>query len=216
MQGLVYELVPKKGTNMINVAVLEDSIYNQYSYRSILTEDWKRDESVYLPKHTRNIIQNYAFAFIQLGQLQREIPEKGLRAFKIAHEIAPHFEPTIQLLGRYYFMAGDTQNAFRHYEDMIHKYPENMAIRIRLAELQEQVGDIDNAIRTLEEVIERSPNARQAVLSAYGVAVRANLLQRARGYLVWWLNTHPDDTEVKEILQRFDDAVEIVPRRTEG
>ncbi len=212
MQGLVYELVPKKGTNMINTAVLEDSIFNKYSYRSILTDDWKRDTSVYLPKHTRSLIQNYALAFVQLGHLQKDDPEKAVRAMRIAHEIAPHFEPAIELLGRYYFMAGDTQKAFEHYEEMIRKYPGNLTLLLFLAELQEKVGDANEAIRTLEEIIERNPNERQAVLSLYGVSVRANLLQRARRYLVWWLNGHPDDEEVREILKRFDDAVEVVPR----
>ncbi len=216
MQGLVYELIPQKGENMINVAMLEDTIYNQFSYRSILTSDWKKDESVYLALHTRYLIQNYASAFIQLGFHQKDDPAKGLRALQIANEISPQKEPVKQLLGRFYFMAGDTQEALRHYDEMLRREPDNPGLLYRAAEIYELIGDYERAIQTLDKLLSHNPEDRQATLIVYGVSVRANLLSRARRYLVRWLSAHPDDQEVRTMLQRFDGAVEVVPKRDSG
>lgn len=212
MQGLAYLLIQKKEKNMINEQVLEDNVYNQFSYRSILTGDWKKDESVYLPKHTRHLIQNYAAAFVQLGYVQQHDPQKSLRAFKIAKEISPHMEPVIQLLGRVYLQAGDTLKALQHYEEMVQKYPEKLVLLYHLAETYERAGQYDKAILTLDKLIEKDPADRDAVLSAFGLSVRANALQRARNYLVRWLSTHPNDEEVRKRLNEFDNALSNLPR----
>jgi tetratricopeptide (TPR) repeat protein len=211
MQGLAYLMVGKKGTNMINEEVLEDNVYNQFSFRSILTSDWKKDDSVFLPKHTRHLIQNYAAAFIQLGYVQQNDPQKSLRAFKIAKEISPNMEPIIQLLGRVYMQAGDTLKALEHYEEMTQKYPEKLVLLYHLAETYERTGQYDKAMRTIDELIEKDPHDKQAVLSAFGLSVRASALQRARNYLVRWLNAHPDDEEIRARLNEFDKAVTVVP-----
>ncbi|MFH1755343.1 MAG: tetratricopeptide repeat protein, partial [Candidatus Latescibacterota bacterium] len=211
MQGLAYLLVNKKGTNMINEELLEDNVYNQFSYRSILTSDWKKDKSVYLPTHTEHLIQNYAAAFIQLGYVQQNKPQKALRAFEVAAEISPNMEPVIQLLGRVYFQAGDTLKALQHYEEMLQRYPEKLVLLYHLAETYERSGYYDKAMQTIDKLIDKDPGDQQAILSAYGLAVRANALQRARNYLVRWLDAHPDDEEVRNRLNEFDQAVTTVP-----
>jgi hypothetical protein len=212
MQGLAYLLVNKKGKNMINEELLEENVYNQFSYRSILTSDWQKDESVYLPKHTKHLIQNYAAAFIQLGYIQQSDPQKSLRAFKIAKEISPNMEPVIQLLGRVYLQAGDTLKALQHYEEMVQKYPDKLVLLYHLAETYERVGEYDKAVTMLDNLIDRDPSDKDAVKSAFGLSVRANALQRARNYLVRWLNAHPNDEEIREMLNEFDKAVRVVPR----
>jgi tetratricopeptide (TPR) repeat protein len=212
MQGLAYLLVQKKGTNMINEEMLEDNVYNQFSYRSILTSDWKKDDSVYLPKHTRHLIQNYAAAFVQLGYIQQYDPQKSLKAFKIAKEISPDMEPVVQLLGRVYLQAGDTLKALQHYQEMVERHPQKLTLLLHLAEMYERTGDYDKAVSTLDKLIEKDPGDKQAVLSAFGLAVRANSLQRARGYLVRWLNAHPNDEEVRNELNEFDNALKSIPR----
>lgn len=207
MQGLAYLLVQKKGTNMINEEELEDNIYHQFSYRSILTPDWKKDTSVYLPSYTRHLIQNYAAAFVQLGYVQQYDPQKSLRSFEIANEISPNMEPVIQLLGRVYLQAGDTLKAIETYEEMVKKYPDKLVLLYHLAETYERAGKYDKALLTIDELLKKDPGDKQAVLSAFGLAVRANALQRARNYLVHWLNVHPNDEEVRERLNEFDDAL---------
>jgi tetratricopeptide (TPR) repeat protein len=212
MQGLAYLLVQKKGKNMINEEILEDNVYNQFSFRSILTSDWKKDDSVYLPKHTRHLIQNYAAAFIQLGYIQQYDPQKSLKAFKVAKEISPDIEPVVQLLGRVYLQAGDTLKALQHYQDMVERHPQKLSLYLHLAEMYERIGEYDKAINTLDILIEKDPGDRQAFLSAFGLAVRADALQRGRNYLVRWLNAHPNDEEVRRQLDEFDNALKNFPR----
>jgi len=211
MQGLVYLLVQKKGANMINEQLVERNIYHEFSYRSILTDEWKKDESVFLPAHTKHLIQNYAAAFIQLGYLQQDDAQKGLRSFKIANEIAPQMEPIKQLLGRFYFMAGDTMKALEHYEEMERKYPDNPAILYRAAEIYERMGDLTRALNNLNQVLRMDPNDKQTMLSAYGVSIRTKQFNQAHNYLIRWLNAHPGDEEVNKRLDEFNAAFKAVP-----
>jgi tetratricopeptide (TPR) repeat protein len=207
MQGLVYELVKEKGRNMINVEVLEDSVYNKFSYRNILTANWERDGSVYLPQHTRHLIQNYALAFAQLAYATQDNPEKALRAMKIAQEISPQLEPVVQMLGHFYYMAGDTQKAVEHYQRMIREHPDNLGVLYRAADIYERMGRPDKALHYLDDFIARDPGNREAVLAACALSARANSLSRARMYLTNWLRSNPDDSEAKEMLRELDAAV---------
>lgn len=216
MQGLAYEMVQEKGTNMINEELLEKHLYEKFSWRSLLTDDWKKDESVFLPKHTRHLVQNYAAAFVQLGFIQQDEPQKALRSFEIAQQISPQMEPVVQLLGRFYFMAGDTQRALDNYNEMIEKYPEKLALLYRIAEIYERIGQIDQAIYSLDKLISRDPGDRQAVLSAFGLSVKANQFQRARNYLVRWLNAHPNDEEVRNQLNELDNALKTIQPSDSG
>jgi tetratricopeptide (TPR) repeat protein len=207
MQGLAYELVRQKGTNMINAEILEDSVYNKFSYRNILTNDWERDNSVYLPPHTRHLSQNYALAFVQLAYTQQDEPDKALRAMRIAHEISPQMKPVVEMLGKFYYQAGDTQKAVAHYRRMIRQYPENLALLYRAAEIYERMGDARQALYYLDQFIEKDPQNRQVVLAACALAVRANAIGRARKYLTDWLKLHPEDTEAVEMLRELGRSV---------
>ncbi|NIO02171.1 MAG: DUF2723 domain-containing protein [Candidatus Latescibacteria bacterium] len=215
-QGLVLQLVKTKGTNQVDEELLEDNLMRKFSFRSILTDDWKNDRSVNLPPHTRYLITNYALAFVRLAYIQQDEPQKAVKSFEIAREIAPDYDAVVQLLGKFYFMAGDTQRALQHYNDMMRKYPDRLGILFNAAEIYERVGDIGKAISLLDRLVQADPNHRDAALTAFGLSLRANLLERARGYLVKWLNAHPNDEEMLERLKKFDEAVQQIPKSTQG
>jgi DNA-binding SARP family transcriptional activator len=95
---------------------------------------------------------------------------------------------------------------------MIERHPRKLSLLLHLAEMYERTGDYEKAISTLDELIEKDPREKQAYLSAFGLAVRANALQRGRSYLVRWLNAHPNDEEVRKQLNEFDDALKNFSR----
>jgi hypothetical protein len=48
------------------------------------------------------------------------------------------------------------------------------------------------------------PEARDLVVTAYTLAARAGMMERAREYLSDWLARHPDDAEARKMLEDFD------------
>jgi hypothetical protein len=212
MQGLAYLLVPRKGKNMINEEVMKENILNKFSYRSILTEDWKRDDSVYLPGHTRHLIQNYAGAFIQLAfYIRDKNPKEALRHLEIAQQISPGSEHVARLLGLFYFESGDTAKAIAHYENEIRKHPNMTELLWHLAGIYERTGDDVKTLDLLDELLRRNPNDRNTVLSALGLSLRANLYKRGRNYLAQWLSTHPNDEDIRRRLNWLDSLLEVTP-----
>lgn len=208
MEGLVYKLVPKEGENMIDVAMLEENIFNVYSYQSILTSDWKRDTSVYLFPHIEHLIQNYAAAFCTLAFSKHRAGEtqEAVHCLEIAKEISPDVDPVVLLLGWYYVEVGQTEKAIQEYREQIERHPERLELLYRLAGVYERIGDAESALSLLEELIQKSPRDRDVVLSAVGIAIKLNMPQRARSYLVDWLSKNPGDDDMKNALQELDKA----------
>jgi tetratricopeptide (TPR) repeat protein len=211
MEGLVYKLIPKKGENMINLQMLEENIFNVYSYQSILTDDWKRDSSLHLFPHIEHLIQNYAAAFCTLAFAKHRASDtpEAVRCLEIAKEISPNVDPVVLLLGWYYVESGQTDKAIQEYKEQIARHPERLELLYRLAGVYERSGDMHNALLLLEELIQKNPRDRDVVLSAVGIAIKLNLAQRARSYLVDWLSKNPGDADMRSALEELDKAVSV-------
>jgi hypothetical protein len=210
-EGLAHKFVRRKGRNMFNVEKTIDAIYNKYDYTSILDENWKRDESVYLPPHTEHLIQNYAAAFVQLALQQHRdsLYAESVKALEIANEIAPAYPPPLQLLGWYYLDMGDTTKAIQFYQDQLARQPNNIELRFRLAGVYERTGQNLAALEQLEYLIRLDPDSRDAVMAATGIALRADQIAKARQILAGWLRLHPEDLGAKGALDDLD-------RQTQG
>ena len=89
--------------------------------------------------------------------------DEAITAFEVAKEISPHIDPVVYWLGWYYLDAGDTVMAINHYKEHIQKYPERLELYYRLAGVYERVGDYQNALIMLEELLSRNPEDRDAV-----------------------------------------------------
>jgi len=207
MEGLAYKVVRRKGDNMINVTKLEQNVSEIYQYDGILTSDWKRDESLYLPPHTEHLIQNYAAAFIQLAYImhQDSLYEKAVSYMEAAYEISPHLQPPRQMLGMFYLDAGhDPSKAIQFYEDELVKNPGDLSIVYRLAGIYERLGDNTRAVEMLDIVVAADPNDPELMVTAYQMAIRAGMPQKAREYLTDWLVLHPNDAAVRQRLNDLD------------
>ncbi len=206
MEGLAYKVVPRKGERMVNVPKLEDCVVNQYQYSGILTADWKRDESVYRQQYVVHLIQNYSVAFMELSFAKHQEGnfEAAIEYMRIAQEISPHLDPPRQLLGLYYMDAGDTLAAVQHYLDVLKDRPNDFQAMYRLANVYERMGEYGKALDMIQPILADDPEARDLVVTAYTLAARGGMLERARGYLTDWLARHPDDADAKNLLDEFD------------
>jgi hypothetical protein len=205
-QGLAYEVVRREGQNMVDYDKVVENILHNYDYTSILDENWKRDRSLYLPPHTEHLIQNYAAAFFQLGVMQHRdsLYAEAVKSLEAAHEIAPNMSPPIQLLGWYYLDSGDTTRAIQFYLERIESQPNNLDMRFRLAGIFERTGQNAESLEQLEYILRADPNDRDALMAAVSMALRTQMIVKARQFLAEWLRLHPDDTSAKQTLEDID------------
>jgi tetratricopeptide (TPR) repeat protein len=205
-QGLAYEVVRREGQNMVNFDKVVENILQNYDYTSILDENWKRDRSLYLPPHTEHLIQNYAAAFFQLGVMQHRdsLYAEAVKSLEAAHEIAPNMSPPIQLLGWYYLDLGDTTRAIQFYLERIERQPNDLDMRFRLAGIFERTGRNEESLEQLEYILRVDPNDRDALTAAVSMALRTQMIVKARQYLANWLRLHPDDASARQTLEDID------------
>jgi tetratricopeptide (TPR) repeat protein len=210
MEGLAYKVVPRKGENMVNLAKLEDCIVSEYTYGGILDKNWKRDKSIYLQPYIEHLIQNYSAAFVQLAYEKHKAGDYAgaLRYMEISGQISPLLEPPRQLLGLYYLDAGDTVGAIQYYMDALRGSPGDLQLMYRLAGVYERLGDYEKAMDLIDPILREDPDSQDLVMMGYTLGVRGGMYQRARAYLSEWLARHPDDKEVKQMLDDFDRQVQ--------
>jgi len=213
MEGLAYKVVPRKGRNMVNVPKLEDCIVHEYHYDGILTADWKRDHSIFLPQYTEHLIQNYAAAFVQLAYEKHKAGDyqDALKYLKVSDQISPQLEPPRQLLGLYYLDAGDTTTAIKYYLDKLRNDPGDTQLMYRLAGVYERIGEYAKAADMIDPIMRVEPDAKDLLAMVVSLAGRAGMVDRARKYMTDYLARHPDDQEVQDMLKDFDSQLEPVP-----
>jgi hypothetical protein len=206
MVGLSYKVVPRKGENMIDVPKVEDCITKEFKYDGILTKDWTRDHSMYLPEFVEHLIQNYSAAFVQLSYSKHEAGDyaSALKYMKVAAEISPNLEPPVQLLGYYYLDAGDTTAAVRHYQDALKRTPGDQALMYRLAAVYERMGKYSEALDLIDPIYRAEPDAKDLSAMAFELAARSGQVERARAYMHDWLKRHPDDADGKKALEDYE------------
>jgi hypothetical protein len=209
-QGLAYEVVRREGENMVDQEMVAENILRNYDYTSILDENWKRDRSLFLPPHTEHLIQNYAAAFFQLGVMQHRdsLFAEAVRSLEAAHEIAPNMAPPIQLLGWYYLDSGDTTKAIQFYLERIARQPNNLDMRFRLAGVYERAGRNAESLEQLEMILLIDPNDRDAMMAAVSMALRTQMIDKAKQFLTDWVRMHPDDVSARQTLEDIDRQIQ--------
>jgi tetratricopeptide (TPR) repeat protein len=209
MEGLAYKVVRRRGDRMVNVPKLEECIVNQYQYAGILTPDWKSDGSVFLQPYVVHLIQNYSVAFMELSFAKHQAAayDDAVRYMQIAEHISPHLDVPRQLLGSYYMDAGDTARAIQHYLEVLVEHPDDYQSMYRLANVYERTGEYDKALDMIAPILAVEPGSRDLVVTAFTLAAKAGMLERARAYLADWLSRHPDDAEIRDTLDDFDRTV---------
>ncbi len=205
MEGLAYRVVPRTGQNMVNLAKLEENVWQNYSYLGLLDENWRRDESIYHPAFVNRLVQNYAAAFTQLGfmRYREQDYEAAIKNLEAAEQISPGLKPVVMWLGWYYLESGDTVRALEYYRDKIEQEPYDCEIRYRLAGLQERIEDLRGALATIEAMAEYCPDHRDAVVSAVAIFLRFNLVDEALRYVDNWIARHPSDESMIRSRQRL-------------
>lgn len=119
---------------------------------------------------------------------------------KIAAEISPNLRAIVVQLGWAYLEAGKSDKAAEYYQQEIVTHREWPELLYYLAGVYERQQEFESALSTLDQLVEKDPDNRDAVLMAHKIALKAGFGDRARDYLTDWLKWHPDDEGAKRAL----------------
>ena len=211
LEGLVYRLTTQKGKDMRDFAKLEENVTKVYRFDGILRPDGKRDYSVYRDSNQQSLIQNYAGAFVRLGQHTEEQAEatkdpatrkqqsdRAVHYYKQALEISPDFDALIVQLGNLYLKLAQTDSAVQMYEDLLRRNPGDERWRYKLAEADLEAGRRDEGLHLLQSLAQDDPDndyVRQYLIQAYH---ELGLEAEAEKVLGEWEARHPGDQKLRE------------------
>jgi hypothetical protein len=210
MEGLARKLVPRQGSNQVNVALLERNLSEVFNFRGVITPDWKPDNSIYREKDFRFVLNNYAVAMLQLAA--SKAAERDFASGAVWVERAILFEPDLrpgkEILGTYYALGGDMQKGIGYYDSLTRAEPGTGEYWLRYARLIAAEGRYESALAKIDEGIAGAPEFRQLYVEGFQYAARAGMAEPAKAFIARWLAGHPDDKEFAATLRDFDAIME--------
>jgi len=219
IEGLVYRLVRDRASDRRDFDKIEHNATQVYRYDGILTKDGKLDTSVYRDANQRSLIQNYAGAFVRIGQHAEEAAvatgdeagrqaeyAKAVRFYQQALEISPDFEALVLALGSVYGKMEHPEQEIALYENQVRRNPDDPRWRFKLTEAylgRGGPGDEERAVGELREAARRHPDeeeVRELLVQALYELGRAGEAERA---VQDWETRRPGDAK----MRKFYDAV---------
>jgi tetratricopeptide (TPR) repeat protein len=210
MQGMVYRLVPREGTFMMNESLMRRNFEDIYEFRGVLTEDGEIDDSVYKNEDTRVLFGNFALAAFRLAQhyVKQMRYDEVIRWSELSLSFDPTFDYAKSYLGLYYMRGGEPQKAIDYYTERLREEPRNARYWLMLSSIYENMGQLPAALFNLREGSRMVPDERR--LFEFGVRIAAILGQReeAEDFARRWLEKHPNDREFMAIISEARQALE--------
>ncbi|MDD4856789.1 MAG: DUF2723 domain-containing protein [Candidatus Krumholzibacteria bacterium] len=207
-QGLVLRLVPYQGDRMINTFLMERCLGEIFRFRGLLTSDWRADSTIYHEKDLNVTLNNYGVAAAELGNaMAREKNYAGAAKWmEVALQFAPRLKPANVMLGTYYFLNNRREEAIAHYRRVTRLYPGEAEYWLRLAWVYSQ-DQPDLGLRTIDEALAHVPDERQIYIDGFRYAARAGRTDVAKGYIRKWLERHPNDGDMRGVLDDADSLI---------
>ena len=206
MQGMVRRLVPVKDKYQVSEFLLERNFEEIFLFRGVLTEDLRRDESVYKSGYTDGMFQNFAVAAMELARLNAldKDFEGALKWTEVTAALKPDFEFPDRVLGLYYARTGQVERGIEHYEGLLREDPGKGEYWLGLSRIFEENGEIGRAIEILRQGTTAAPAHRDLFAHGFYVSAKAGRVEDARRFVEMWLARNPSDSEFQQLREDFD------------
>jgi hypothetical protein len=211
LEGLVHRLTRDRGAERRDYAKIEHNTHNVYKYDGILTADGRHDASVYRDANQRNLVTNYAGAYVHLGQNEEDLAaaatdpaararhwERAERFYLRAKEFTPDYEAILATVGALYQKMGRAEESIRMFEDLERKSPNDMRWPYYRATALVAAGRFDAAVAALQQVVARSPDddyMHQVLIQALHELGRH---AEAQQIVAAWEQRHPRDRTMSD------------------
>lgn len=214
LEGLVYRLTRERGKDRRDYARIEHNATAVYRYDGILTADGKHDSSIYRDPNQVNLVQNYAGAFVRLGQhaesqaasaadaaARASLYASAVDYYRRALEISPDFDALMVQLGHLYQRMGRSSESIDLYRDLVRRSPEDERWRLYLALAHLTAGQHEEGLAILRELERRVPE--DELYTQYLVQTLHELGRHAeaRQAVDAWSARHAGRTEMSEFYQ---------------
>ncbi len=207
-QGLVMKLVPRQGSRMIDPFMIRRCFEDLFRFRGILTPDGRMDTTIYKERDLNITLNNYGVAAAELANAcgREKDYACAVRWMETALSFAPYLKPASVMLGTYYYLNKDHAAAVDYYRKMVQLDPAEPEYRLRLAWIYSET-EPEKAARTVDEAISVMPENRQFYIDGFRYAAKMGMIDVAKGYIVRWIEKHPDDREMQAAFQDVDSVL---------
>ncbi len=147
----ILEDVLKQEPDNQDALFLQGSLYAQMEKYPKAIEALKHAAS---QKGSRSFMAHYYLGKIYLDKAE---PAKAREEFYQALQANPRFIPLYIDLALTYEAERDVENALKIWRMLLEKQPDNLRVAARVVELQLELGQIDNAVKMLEELNSSNP-----------------------------------------------------------
>lgn len=206
MQGMVRQLVPRKGRGMVNEYMLERNFEDIFEFRGVLKEDGEVDNSLYKSRDTKGMFVNFAIASTELARRKaaHKNYEEAVYWSEYALKFNPEFKWARMLLGSYYLLGGQPGKAVEYYQNQIRKEPTEGEYWLQLARVYEFQEQIKTALQNILQGIQLVPNYKALYEDGIRMATRIGDAGLAKSFVTRWLEKHPNDMRFRGYYSEID------------
>jgi tetratricopeptide (TPR) repeat protein len=223
LEGLVYKLTNTRGKDRRDYAKIEQNATAVYRYDGILKPDGTRDETVYRDLNQRNLVQNYAGAFIRLAQHDEEqgdaapavtdrqaFYQRAVDHYLKALEISPDFDLLKATLGTVYIKMGRAEEALALYQKMVEQQPDDPRWLFQYVQALFALDRVDEGLERMRSLLQRMPDEQYVNEFAVQALYEVGRASEAEKVLTDWESRHPGNTSLREYYQAVKNG--LVPR----
>ena len=205
MEGMVRKIVPYKGEHLLNEFMMARNFDDIFKYRGVLTDEKKKNTSVFKNKDTKTMFINFSVAAFQLAQERARSGdyEKAAERAELSMEFNSSFDYAKKYLGIYYVRNGQLDKAVKHYEKLIKNNPERGDYFTGLVAVYREADKPASALNAVDTGISKVPNERDLYAYGFQIALGLGHNRLAKSYIEKWLVNHPEDPEFNSLNRSF-------------
>jgi len=203
LEGLVYRVNPDTTGPDVDEPLTRRNMYDVFKYRGLFLADGSWDPTVYKDENASTLSRNYAAAHLQLAmyyQQRNELP-KAIAEMERVERMFPDFVGAFIPLGKMYMDIGDTAKAHELFSRLVKRHPESPEVQFHYGVTSMYRGDRQTALQSFDRSISLDPEYFYPYVAAYSMLWEAGQREQALSYLERWLQRHPDDQQVRAVLE---------------
>jgi tetratricopeptide (TPR) repeat protein len=203
LEGLVYRVNPDTTGPEVDEPATHHNMYELFKYRGLFLADGSWDPKVYKDENASTLSRNYAAAHLQLAmfyQQRNELP-KAVAEMERVERMFPDFVGAFIPLGKMYMDMGDTLKAHELFARLVKRHPESPEVQFHYGVTSMYLGDRQTALQSFDRSLSLDPEYFYPYVAAYSMLWEAGQHEQALSYLERWLQRHPDDQQVRQVLE---------------
>jgi len=214
-EGLVFRVNTDTTSSDFDEAATRKALYETFRYDGLFKADGSYDNTIYKDENASTLSRNYASAHMQLAhyyRLMRQTP-RAIAEWERVERMFPGSIDVLLPLGSSYVDAGDTAKAIGVFTRLAQMHPNDVEVRYFYGVALLFQGRNEEAMREFERAMQIDPDYAPAFRAAYSVLYEGGQRERGLQILQQWMNRHPEDQQVRVLVEMHQRELGIAPGR---